>query len=94
MYTAIKQAVEQYVDHQYETIIDPQKLDYEHERMHEYYLSGADTLILEIFEMVLKNHPELRQVFDEIEKDLAWKEHIILTAGKAKTNDNDSKLPD
>ena len=85
MYTAIKQAVEQYVDHQYKTIIGHQNLDYEHERMHEYYLSGADTLCLEIFEIVLKNHPELRQVFDEIEKDLAWKEHITLTARKAKT---------
>jgi len=74
MYTAIKQAAKQYVDHEYETTIDNQSLDYEHERMHEYYLSGAESLTLEIFELVLENHPELRKVFDKIEKDLAWKE--------------------
>ena len=51
MYTAIKQAVEQYVDHEYETTIDPQKLDYEHERMWEFTLQCAESLTLDIFEL-------------------------------------------
>ena len=82
MYTAIKQAVEQYVDHEYETTIDPQKY---HERMWEFTLQCAESLTLDIFELVFKEPPELRQVFDKIEKDLAWKEHITSTARKAKT---------
>ena len=75
MYTAIKQAAKEYVDHEYETVIDPQKLDWEHERMHEYALSGAESVTLEIIGLVLKKHPHLRKVLNDIEKDLAWREH-------------------
>jgi hypothetical protein len=82
MYTAIKQAAEQYVEHEYETVIDPQKLDIEHERMHEYALSCAKSMSLEIFELVLKKHPHLRKVFDKIEKDLAWKEYECITVSR------------
>jgi len=82
MYTAIKQAAEQYVDHEYETVIDPQKLDYEHERMWEFALQCAESVTLDIIELVLKKHPHLRKVFDEIEKDLAWKEYECITASR------------
>ena len=75
MFTAIKQAAQQYVDHEYETTIDPQKLDYEHERMWSFALDCAESVTLDIIELVLKKHPHLRKVFDDIEKDLAWKEH-------------------
>ncbi len=77
MYTAIKQAAKQYVDHEYETTIDNQSLDYEHERMWEFALGCAESVTLDIIELVLENHPELRKVFDKIEKDLAWKQQYL-----------------
>lgn len=73
MFTAIKQAAKEYVNSEYEKIYELG--DYEHERMEEYALSSAEFMTMEIIKIVLEKHPHLRKVFDDIEKDLAWKEH-------------------
>ena len=75
MYTAIKQAANEYFLREEERVINDPTIHYGDEREIMCALHSAEYMTLEIIEMVLKKHPHLRKVFDEIEKDLAWKEH-------------------
>ena len=75
MFTAIKQAAKEYYWAEEEKIMNDPSISYPEEREFMCAIESAEHMTLEIIEMVLKKHPHLRKVFDEIEKDLAWKEH-------------------
>tara|TARA_R100001509_G_scaffold162568_2_gene134523 strand:+ start:217 stop:450 length:234 start_codon:yes stop_codon:yes gene_type:complete len=75
MYTAIKQAAQEYYWDEEEKVTNDHSIHYADEREIMCALRSAEYMTLEIIERVLKKHPHLRKVFDEIEKDLAWKEH-------------------
>jgi len=75
MYTAIKQAADEYYEREEEKVINDPSIHYADEREILCALSSAGYMALELIEMVIEKHPHLRKVFDEIEKDLAWKEH-------------------
>jgi len=75
MYTAIKQAAKEYYWDEEEKIMNDSSISYPDERELMCAIESAEYMTLEIIERVLKKHPHLRKVFNNIEKDLAWKEH-------------------
>ena len=88
MYTAIKQAALEYYESEMDSIYSDKGsgMDFDDERCWITAINSAEYMTLEIIKIVLKKHPHLRKVFDEIEKDLAWKEHI-----KENKNENTSR---
>ncbi len=75
MYTAIKQAAQEYFEREEERVTNDHSIHYADEREIMCALSSAEYMTLEIIEIVLKKYPHLRKVLSDIDKDLAWREH-------------------
>ena len=75
MYTAIKQAADKYYEREEEKVTNDPSIHYADEREILCALSSAGYMALELIEMVCEKYPHLRKVLNEIEKDLAWREH-------------------
>ena len=75
MYTAIKQAANEYYLREEERVMNDRTIHYADEREIMCALHSAEYMTLEIIEIVLKKYPHLRKVLSDIDKDLAWREH-------------------
>lgn len=75
MYTAIKQAANEYFLREEERVTNDPTIHYGDEREIMCALRSAEYMTLEIIEIVVKKYPHLRKVLNDIDKDLAWREH-------------------